>query len=129
MGLLQILQQPHKLYVICQPVGRPEPGLDAADLVAVTNHVGAKGEPVFRPIEAAYRKCFVARNLQELRLCPPPLFWNTEHMFVVVGGRDWGMCYLGGGDHGGPICKAAALPENFTQLATEYRQELGHVDY
>ena len=58
-----------------------------------------------------------------------PLFWNTEHIFVVVGGRDWGMCYLGGGDHGGPICKAARLPANYDQLAEEYRQELGHVDY
>lgn len=58
-----------------------------------------------------------------------PLFWNTEHMFVVVGGRDWGMCYLGGGDHGGPVCKAAHLPGNFPQLAEEYDQELGHVDY
>lgn len=58
-----------------------------------------------------------------------PLFWNTEHMFVVVGGRDWGMCYLGGGDHGGPICKAAKLPANYDQLVEEYRQELGHVDY
>ena len=58
-----------------------------------------------------------------------PLFWNTEHMFVVVGGRDWGMCYLGGGDHGGPICKAAKLPANFEALAEEYKQELGHIDY
>ena len=58
-----------------------------------------------------------------------PLFWNTEHMFVVVGGRDWGMCYLGGGDHGGPVCKEAFLPEGFEMLAEQYHDELGSVDY
>ena len=58
-----------------------------------------------------------------------PLFWNTSHMFVVVGGRDWGMCYLGGGDHGGPVCKKAQLPENWDMLTGQYRIELGHVEY
>lgn len=58
-----------------------------------------------------------------------PLFWNTSHMFVVVGGRDWGMCYLGGGDHGGPVCKEAVLPSGWAELAAQYRSELGHIDY
>lgn len=58
-----------------------------------------------------------------------PLFWNTAHMFVVVGGRDWGMCYLGGGDHGGPVCKEAVLPSGWAELAAQYCSELGHIDY
>jgi hypothetical protein len=58
-----------------------------------------------------------------------PLFWNTSHMFVVVGGRDWGMAYLGGGDHGGPVCKKAVLPKNWDALAALYDKKLGHVDY
>ena len=58
-----------------------------------------------------------------------PLFWNTEHMFVVVGGRDWGMCYLGGGDHGGPVCKKAVLPANWDELAEKYRQTPNYVEY
>ncbi len=48
------------------------------------------------------------------------LFWNTEHMFVLVGGSDWGTAYLGGGDHGGPCCKKALLPECWNDLVEEY---------
>ncbi len=48
------------------------------------------------------------------------LFWNTEHMFLLVGGRDWGQAYLGGGDHGGPVCKKANLPKNWDELIKEY---------
>lgn len=58
-----------------------------------------------------------------------PLFWNTSHMFVVVGGRDWGMCYLGGGDHGGPICKKVNPPRNWESLSAEYQQSPCYVDY
>ena len=58
-----------------------------------------------------------------------PLFWNTSHMFIVVGGRDWGMCYLGGGDHGGPICKKAMLPKQWDALAETYRTEPSYVPY
>jgi len=58
-----------------------------------------------------------------------PLFWNTEHMFVVVGGRDWGMCYLGGGDHGGPVCKKAVLPKRWDELAEKYKQIPNYVEY
>ena len=49
-----------------------------------------------------------------------PLFWNTEHMFVMVAGRDWGMCYLGGGDHGGPVCKKVELPKEWDVLCERY---------
>ena len=59
-----------------------------------------------------------------------PLFWNIEHSFVMVGGRDWGMCYLGGGDHGGPICEKVDLPKNWDSLCEKYpgaRPE--YVDY
>lgn len=49
-----------------------------------------------------------------------PLFWNTEHMFVIVGGRDWGMAYLGGGDHGGPVCKKAIPPKSWADLTNTY---------
>lgn len=59
-----------------------------------------------------------------------PLFWNLEHSFVLVGGRDWGMCYLGGGDHGGPICEKVDLPENWDSLCEEYPGTLPqYVDY
>ncbi|MBP1736377.1 MAG: hypothetical protein H6Q60_258 [Oscillospiraceae bacterium] len=49
-----------------------------------------------------------------------PLFWNTEHMFVLVGGQDWGTVYLGGGDHGGPCCKKAVLPKAWGELCRKY---------
>ena len=49
-----------------------------------------------------------------------PLFWNMDHSFVLVGGRDWGMCYLGGGDHGGPICEKVDLPKGWDVLCKKY---------
>lgn len=49
-----------------------------------------------------------------------PLFWNTDHMFVLVGGVDWGTVYLGGGDHGGPCCKKAELPKSWDTLCAQY---------
>lgn len=49
-----------------------------------------------------------------------PLFWNTEHMLVMVGGKDWGMAYLGGGDHGGPVCKKAVTPKEWNSLTGKY---------
>lgn len=51
---------------------------------------------------------------------PARLFWNTEHMMVLVGGADWGTVYLGGGDHGGPVCKKAELPKNWDALSKKY---------
>ncbi len=48
------------------------------------------------------------------------LFWNTDHMFVIVGGADWGTVYLGGGDHGGPCCKKAVLPSAWKSLVDKY---------
>ena len=41
-------------------------------------------------------------------------------MFVMVAGRDWGMCYLGGGDHGGPVCKKVELPKEWDVLCERY---------
>ena len=59
-----------------------------------------------------------------------PLFWNMEHSFVMVGGRDWGMCYLGGGDHGGPICEKVDLPKNWDSLCEKYPGAMPeYVDY
>lgn len=59
-----------------------------------------------------------------------PLLWNTEHSFVMVAGRDWGMAYLGGGDHGGPICKKAVLPANWEELTAKYPSTMPqNVDY
>lgn len=59
-----------------------------------------------------------------------PLFWNTEHMLVMVGGRDWGMAYLGGGDHGGPVCKKAGLPSGWAELTEEYGSKMPeYLDY
>ena len=58
-----------------------------------------------------------------------PLFWNQDHMFVLVGGRDWAMAYLGGGDHGGPVCKKVQLPKNWDALCREYTVRPEYVDY
>jgi hypothetical protein len=59
-----------------------------------------------------------------------PLMWNTDHSFVMVGGRDWGMCYLGGGDHGGPICEKAELPKAWDELCKKYPGTMPeYVDY
>ncbi|MCD7768902.1 MAG: hypothetical protein LUH36_02110 [Oscillospiraceae bacterium] len=59
-----------------------------------------------------------------------PLFWNTDHMFVIVGGRDWGMCYLGGGDHGGPVCQKIDLPSNWEELTQKYPGNMPkYIDY
>lgn len=59
-----------------------------------------------------------------------PLFWNMDHSFVMVGGRDWAMCYLGGGDHGGPICKPAVLPKDWETLCKDYPGTMPeYVDY
>lgn len=49
-----------------------------------------------------------------------PLLWNIDHSFVMVAGRDWGMAYLGGGDHGGPICKKVSLPSDWDALCEKY---------
>jgi hypothetical protein len=59
-----------------------------------------------------------------------PLFWNMDHSFVMVGGRDWGMCYLGGGDHGGPICEKVELPKAWDALCAKYPGKLPqYLDY
>ena len=39
---------------------------------------------------------------------------------MLVGGRDWGTIYLGGGDHGGPVCKKAHLPKDYDALCEKY---------
>ena len=58
------------------------------------------------------------------------LFWNDEHMFILIGGEDWGTCYLGGGDHGGPICRKANLPSAWEALCADYpAYEPEYVDY
>lgn len=59
-----------------------------------------------------------------------PLFWNMDHSFVMVGGRDWGTVYLGGGDHGGPVCKKAVLPAAWNELCAKYPgKKPEYVDY
>ncbi len=59
-----------------------------------------------------------------------PLFWNMDHSFVLVGGRDWGTVYLGGGDHGGPVCKKAVLPKAWDELCKKYPGAMPeYVDY
>lgn len=59
-----------------------------------------------------------------------PLLWNTDHSFVMVAGRDWGMAYLGGGDHGGPVCKKVTLPSGWNDLCARYPSTMPeYVDY
>lgn len=52
------------------------------------------------------------------------LFWNKDHMFVVVGGKDWGTAYLGGGDHGGPVTKKVNLPKDWEKLCEKYKDDM-----
>ena len=48
----------------------------------------------------------------------------------MVAGRDWGMAYLGGGDHGGPICQGVALPKDWDELCEKYPGNLPtYLDY
>ncbi len=56
----------------------------------------------------------------EGRIESTPLFWNTDHMIVIVGGRDVGIAYVGGGDHGGPVCKKVNLPKCWDELVEKY---------
>lgn len=51
-------------------------------------------------------------------------FWNDEHLFIVVGGSNYGasgVSYGGGGDHGGPVTKKVRLPEGWRSLAEKYK--------
>lgn len=51
------------------------------------------------------------------------IFWDTKHMFAMVGGGKAGpmMTVLaGGGDHGGPSCTKIELPANWDELVAEY---------
>ena len=92
------------------------------------NKISPVGMSVFNPEKYTY-----SADMQEpdgILVHSAPLFWNTEHMFVMVAGRDWGMCYLGGGDHGGPICKKAVLPKEWDALCEKYLGKLPeYVDY
>ncbi len=47
----------------------------------------------------------------------------------MVAGRDWGMAYLGGGDHGGPICQGVALPKDWDELCEKLPGNLTYLDY
>ncbi|MCD7749240.1 MAG: hypothetical protein LUH42_04210 [Oscillospiraceae bacterium] len=50
-------------------------------------------------------------------------FWDTKHMFALVGGGSAGpmMTVLaGGGDHGGPSCTRIELPARWKDLVAEY---------
>jgi len=50
-------------------------------------------------------------------------FWSKEHLFIVVGGSDYGYsmaAFSGGGDHGGPSCTRIELPSNWDALVEKY---------
>lgn len=51
------------------------------------------------------------------------IFWDTSHMFCLVGGGKAGPMITvlgGGGDHGGPSCTKIELPQNWDALVAEY---------
>jgi hypothetical protein len=82
-----------------------------------SNHEPRKdgGIPVETPIEDDYS----ARR-----------FWNDEHMFIVVGGAQWGAVITGGGDHGGPSCTKIELPARWNELVGKYKDTIPHyLDY
>jgi hypothetical protein len=50
-------------------------------------------------------------------------FWNTDHLFIVVGGSNYGasgVAFGGGGDHGGPVTKKVQLPKDWDNLVNKY---------
>ena len=52
------------------------------------------------------------------------IFWDSRHMFCLVGGGKAGNMITvlgGGGDHGGPSCTKIELPKNWEALCEEYR--------
>ncbi len=51
-------------------------------------------------------------------------FWSTEHLFIVVGGSNYGasgIAFGGGGDHGGPATKKIELPRGWDGLVKRYK--------
>ncbi len=57
-------------------------------------------------------------------------YWSLEHLFLLVGGVGFGIGMLGGGDHGGPICKKLKLPKDWDALCAEYANEVpNYYDY
>lgn len=49
------------------------------------------------------------------------LFWNTDHMLIIVNGKSFNMAMSGGGDHGGPACVKLQLPKNWDALVEKYK--------
>ena len=47
-------------------------------------------------------------------------FWSTDHMFILVAGRGFGMTITGGGDHGGPARTKIELPKDWDALVEKY---------
>ena len=51
-------------------------------------------------------------------------FWSAEHLFIVVGGSNYGasgIAFGGGGDHGGPAVKKVQLPKGWDNLVSRYK--------
>lgn len=51
-------------------------------------------------------------------------FWNIDHLFIVVGGSNYGasgVAFGGGGDHGGPVTKKVQLPKDWDNLVSKYK--------
>lgn len=52
-------------------------------------------------------------------------YFSDDHLLLLVAGSDYGesgVAFTGGGDHGGPPCKKARLPQNWEALVQEYRE-------
>ena len=57
-------------------------------------------------------------------------FWSDEHLLVLVGGAGSCTGFVGGGDHGGPVCRRVELPESWEALVAEYKAVTPeYVDY
>ena len=59
------------------------------------------------------------------------LFWNTEHMLIVVNCQSFNLAITGGGDHGGPSCTEIDLPKNWEALVAEYSDRVSphYIEY
>lgn len=51
-------------------------------------------------------------------------YWNKDHICIIVGGSDklyTGSAFVGGGDHGGPVCAKMKLPKKWNSLVKKYK--------
>ncbi|MBR3400937.1 MAG: hypothetical protein IKG67_01725 [Parasporobacterium sp.] len=48
------------------------------------------------------------------------MYWNKDHLLIVVAGLGMTNVLMGGGDHGGPVTKKITFPKDWEQLVKDY---------